>query len=282
LDTANPADLRSFERTVAIVSDDKECLMSVSSSPLFPALSLVSVLVAGSALYFVQQQPEPVPVQTQASFDPSVLEETISALRQEVMGLQSKLDSMEITAAEKSDAVVETEGEEKRGQLRAVEAERITAAVEAVMEERGVELAQQAQRRAKRDEVGGRMSNWIGNARTKLPNLYDKITEKMELDPQTEMAVVEILETGFETMTILSDELLNGDFPEEEEAQMIAEIQGEIRQEVGTMIGELDEVLNPAQMVQLGQIYAEEVDPRVGQGIVNNGNAGDSEEETQN
>jgi hypothetical protein len=282
LDTANPADLRSFERTVAIVSDDKECLMSVSSSPLFPALSLVSVLVAGSALYFVQQQPEPVPVQTQASFDPSVLEETISALRQEVMGLQSKLDSMEITAAEKSDAVVETEGEEKRGQLRAVEAERITAAVEAVMEERGVELAQQAQRRAKRDEVGGRMSNWIGNARTKLPNLYDKITEKMELDPQTEMAVEEILETGFETMTILSDELLNGDFPEEEEAQMIAEIQGEIRQEVGTMIGELDEVLNPAQMVQLGQIYAEEVDPRVGQGIVNNGNAGDSEEETQN
>jgi uncharacterized protein (DUF697 family) len=48
------------------------------------------------------------------------------------------------------------------------------------------------------------------------------------------------------------------------------------------MITELDEVLNPAQMVQLGQIYGEEVDPRIGQGIVNNGNAGDSEEETQN
>jgi len=257
--------------------------MSVSSSPLFPALSLVSVLVAGSAVYFVQQQqPEPVPVQTQASFDPSVLEESISALRQEVMSLQSKLDSMGKTVSEQPDPATEPEGEEKRVQLRAVEAERITAAVEAVMEERGVELAQQAQRRAKRDEVGGRMSNWIGNARTKLPNLYDKITEKMELDPQTEMAVEEILETSFETMTILSDELLNGDFPEEEEAQMVAEIQGEIRQEVGTLIGELDEVLNPAQMVQLGQIYGEEVDPRIGQGIVNNGNEGDSEEETQN
>ena len=253
--------------------------MSVSSSPFFPALSLVSVLVAGSAVYFVQQQPEPVPVQTQASFDPSRLEESISALRQEVMGLQSKLDSMDIAAAEKSDAVVETEGEENRVQLRAIEAERITAAVEAVMEERGVELAQDAQRRAKREEVGGRMTNWVGNARSKLPNLYDQIAEKMELDPETEMAVEEILETGFETMTILSEELLNGDFPEEEEAQMIAEIQGEIRQEVGTMISELDEVLNPAQMVQLGQIYGEEVDPRIGQGIVNNGNQGDSENE---
>jgi hypothetical protein len=60
---------------------------------------------------------------------------------------------------------------------------------------------------------------------------------------------------------------------------MIAEIQGEIRQEVGSLIGELDEVLNPAQMIQLGQIYAEEVDPRVGQGIINNGNQGDSENE---
>ena len=190
--------------------------MSVSSSPLFPALSLVSVLVAGSALYFVQQQPEPVPVQTQASFDPSVLEESISALRQEVMSLQSKLDSMGKTVSEQPDPSTEPESEEKRIQLRAVEAERITAAVEAVMEERGVELAQQAQRRAKREDRRTGMPRWVGNARSKLPNLYDQIAEKMELDPQTEMAVEEILETGFERMTILSEELLNGDFPEEE------------------------------------------------------------------
>ena len=126
--------------------------MSVSSSPLFPALSFVSVLLAGSAVYFVQQQPEPVPVQTQASFDPSGLEESISALRQEVMGLQSKLDSMGKTVSEKPGASTEPETEAKRVQLRAIEAERITAAVEAVMEERGVELAQDAQRRAKREK----------------------------------------------------------------------------------------------------------------------------------
>lgn len=253
--------------------------MSASSSPLFPALSFVAVVLAGSAIYFVQQQPDPVPVQTQADFDPSALEESISALRQEMRGLQSKLDAMEKTVSAKPDTATEAESGEKRIQLQAMEAERITAAVEAVMEERGIELAQQAQRRAKREEARTRMPNWVRNARAKLPNLYDKITEKMELDPETEMAVEEILETGFETMTILSEELANGDFPEGEEDQMFAEIQGEIREEVGTMIGELDEVLNPAQMVQLGQIYGEEVDPRVGQGIVNNGNQGDSENE---
>jgi hypothetical protein len=80
-------------------------------------------------------------------------------------------------------------------------------------------------------------------------------------------------------MTILSNEILEGDFPEGEELEMISEIQGELREEVGALIGELDEVLNPAQMVQLGQIYIEEVDPRVGQGIVNNGNQGDVEGE---
>ena len=75
--------------------------MSVSSSPMFPALSVVSLLLAGSALYFAQQQPEPVPVQTPASFDSSGMEESISALRQEVMGLQSKLDLMGKTVSEK-------------------------------------------------------------------------------------------------------------------------------------------------------------------------------------
>lgn len=252
--------------------------MPVSSSSLFPALSLLSILLAGSAIYLTQQQPEAIPVQTRDSFDPSGLEQSITALRQEVKGLQSKLDSMGKIASENPDAMTEPEKEQQRVQFRARETERITAAVESAMETRGVELAQIAQRRAKRDEVGGRMTKWIGTARSKLPKLYDQITDKMELDPDTEMEVEEILETSFEIMTILSNEILTGDFPAEEETEMIAEIQGEIRQEVGTMIGELDEVLNPAQMVQLGQIYAEEVDPRVGQGIVNNGNDGDDGE----
>ncbi|MGE4619470.1 MAG: hypothetical protein AAEJ04_06650 [Planctomycetota bacterium] len=255
--------------------------MSASSSPLFPALALISVLLAGSAIYIAQQTAAPLPesVQTQASFDPRGLEEKITALSREVAQLQSKLDSVGKTVAKKADESTEPENEEKQIQLRERETKRITAAVEAVMEKRGVEMAQTAQRRAKRDEVGGRMTNWVSNARGKLPNLYEKITENMELDPETEEAVEEILETSYETMTFLSNEILDGDFPEGEETEMIAEIQGEIREEVGALVNDLDEILNPEQMIQLGQIYIDEVDPRVGQGIVNNGNQGDSENE---
>jgi len=237
--------------------------------------------MAGSAVYLAQQQPEPTPVQTHAPFDSSRLEKSVSELRQEVMELQSQLKSMGKAVSESTEALTGPESEERRVQFRARETERITAAVEAVMETRGVELAQHAQVRAKREEVGGRMTNWVSTARSKLPKLYEKITAEMELDPETEEAVEEILETSYGVMTFLSNEILEGDFPEGEELEMIAEIQGEIREEVGTLVGELDEVLNPAQMIHLGEIYIEEVDPRIGQGIVNNGYEGDSATEGQ-
>ena len=128
--------------------------MPVSSSSLFPALSLVSVLLAGSAVYLAQQQPEAIPVQTRAPFDPSGLERSISVLVQEMKGLQSKLDSMGKTVSEQPDSSTEPENEQERIQFRARETERITAAVEAMMETRGVELAQNAQRQ--RRPGGGR------------------------------------------------------------------------------------------------------------------------------
>ncbi len=255
--------------------------MPVSTSSLFPALSLASALLAATAVYLAQQQPEAIPVQTPAPFDSSRLENSISELRQEVMELQSQLKSLGKTVSETPESLTGPENEARRVQFRARETERITAAVEAAMETRGVELAQGAAIRAKRDEVGGRMTKWVGTARNKLPNLYQKIAEEMELDPETEEAVEEILETGYQTMTILSNEILEGEFPEGEELEMIAEIQGEIREEVGSMVNELDEVLNPVQMIHLGEIYIEEVDPRIGQGIVNNGYEGDSATEGQ-
>ncbi len=255
--------------------------MSVTGSSLFPTLSVVAVLLGGSAVYLVQQQPQAIPVQTRAPFDPSALEKSISDLRQEVIDLQAKVETMGETVPDTPEDWTGPEGEKRRVQFRARETERITAAVEAVMETRGVELAQHAQVRAKREEVGGRMTNWVSTARSKLPKLYEKITAEMELDPETEEAVEEILETSYGVMTFLSNEILEGDFPEGEELEMIAEIQGEIREEVGTLVGELDEVLNPAQMIHLGEIYIEEVDPRIGQGIVNNGYEGDSATEGQ-
>ena len=249
--------------------------MSVSSSPLFPALSFVAVILAGAAFYFAQQQPEPVPVQTQTSFDSSALEKSIFALRQEMAGLQTKLDAMETATTAKPDAVTEPETEAKRVQLRALEAERIAAAVEAVIDERGAELAQEAQRRAKREEGRTGMSRWVDNSRDKLPNLYDRIAEKMDLDPQTELAVEEILETGFETLTMITNELVEGDLDDDE----ILALQIEAKDEFGNIIEQLDEVLDPQQMIHLGQIYSAEVDPKVGGAITNTGNQGDSANE---
>lgn len=252
--------------------------MSASGSPLYPALSFVAVILAGSAIYIAQQQPVPAPVQTQAAFDPTALEESMSALHQEVMQLQTKIDALDQVVTEKPDTNSEPENEEARIQLRAMEAERITAAVEAVMEERGVDLAQQAQRRAKREAGRTTMSKWVGTSRGKLPNLYDQIAARMELDPRTEMDVEEILETGFETLTIITDELVEGDHDDEE----ILALQIEAKEEFGNIIEQLDEILDPQQMINLGQIYSQEVDPKVGGAITNAGNQSEGEAEGEN
>ena len=252
--------------------------MSISaSSPLFPALSMLAVVLAGSAIYVAQQDTKPVPTRTQAAFDTSVLEQSISNLRGEVVSLQTRLESMEEAALKESAALgtTEIEAEAERVQLRALEAERIAAAVEAVIDERGVDLAKEAQRRAKREEGRTGMSRWVDSSRDKLPNLYDRIAEKMDLDHQTEIAVEVILETGFETLSMITTELVEGDLDDDE----ILALQIEAKDEFGNIIGQLDEVLDPQQMIHLGQIYSAEVDPKVGGAITNNGNQGDSEDE---
>ena len=122
------------------------------------------------------------------------------------------------------------------------------------------------------------MSKWVNNSRQKLPNLYDQITDTMNLDPRTEIEVEEILETGFETLTIITTELMEGDHNDEE----VQALQIEAKQEWGNIIGQLDEVLEPQEMIQLGQIYSEEVDPKVGGAITDTGNQGVEEAEGEN
>ncbi len=247
--------------------------MSSSTSGIFQATSILAVILSGIAIYSTQQSPAKTnPVPTTESNSTAQLEEAISNLRGELITLQFRLDAMELASVEESAVLenTEIETETKRVQLQEVEAERITAAVEAVIDERGVELAKEAQRRAKREQGRTGMSRWVDNSRNKLPNLYDRIAEKMELDPRTELAVEEILETGFETLSMITTELVEGDLDDDE----ILALQIEAKDEFGNIIGQLDEVLDPQQMIHLGQIYSEEVDPKVGGAIINNGNQG--------
>ena len=252
--------------------------MSSSTSGIFQATSILAVILSGIAIYSTQQSPaktNPVPTtesNSTAQISTAQLEESITSLRRELITLQFRLDAMEQTGVEDSAAreTTEIEAEAKRVQLQEVEAERITAAVEAVIDERGVELAKEAQRRAKREQGRTGMSRWVDNSRNKLPNLYDQIAEKMELDPRTELAVEEILETGFETLSMITTELVEGDLDDDE----ILALQIEAKDEFGNIIGQLDEVLDPQQMIHLGQIYSAEVDPKVGGAITNTGNQG--------
>jgi hypothetical protein len=263
----------------SIKSGEGRFHMSTSSTSFFHARSLLAVFLSATAIYFSQQTParmDPISTTTESN-STAQLEEAISSLRGELITLQFRLDALELTSIEESAALgaTEIEAEAKRVQLRALEAERITAAVEAVIDDRGVELAKEAQRRAKREQGRTGMSRWVDNSRNKLPNLYDRIAEKMDLDRQTEIAVEEILETGFETLTMITNELVEGDLDDGE----VLALQIEAKDEFGNIIEQLDEVLDPQQMIHLGQIYSAEVDPKVGGAITNTGNQGDSANE---
>jgi len=250
-----------------------EVLMSVSNSSAFQAISILAVILSGIAIYSTQQPPATMdPVPTTESNNTAQLEEAIASLRGELITLQFRLDAVEQAGVEESSARETTgiDAEAKRVQLQALEADRIAAAVEAVIDERGVELAKQAQRQAKREQSRGSMSRWVDKARSRLPNLYERIADKMELAPRTEMAVEEILETGFETMSMIATEMAEGDLNDEE----VLALQVETKDEVGNIIQQLDEVLEPQEMVLLGQIYSVEIDPKVGGAITNSGNQG--------
>jgi hypothetical protein len=237
------------------------------------------VILSATAIYFTQQTParmDPVSTTTESN-SAAQLEEAISSLRGELITLQFRLDALELASIEESAALgtTEIEAEAKRVQLRALEADRIAAAVEAVIDERGVELAQEAQRRAKKEEGRTRMSRWVGNSRDKLPNLYDRIGDQMSLDPQTKIAVEEILETGFETLTMITTELVEGDLDDDE----ILALQIEVKDEFGNIIRQLDEVLEPSEMIWLGTLYSAEVDPKLGSAIEDAGVYIDEEDE---
>ena len=245
--------------------------MSSSTSAIFQASSILAVILSATAIYFTQQTPartDPVPTTTESN-SAAQLEEAISSLRGELITLQFRLDALELASIEESAALgtTEIEAEAKRVQLRALEAERITAAVEAVIDERGVELAKEAQRRAKKEEGRTNMSRWVDKSRDKLPNLYDRIGDQMSLDPQTKIAVEEILETGFETLTMITTELVEGDLDDDE----ILALQIEAKDEFGNIIRQLDEVLEPSEMIWLGALYSAEVDPKLGGAIENAG-----------
>lgn len=259
--------------------------MSTSATSFFQACSILAVILSGIAIYFTQQTPartDPVTTTTESN-STAQLEEAISSLRGELITLQFRLDGVELASVEEP-ATPEDEvarianGDELKG--------RIIDAVDRVMEEKGLEYARAARERADQQQQRAKLNksrdgfvSWVDNGRAKLPNLYNRIRDELELAPQTALEVEKILENGFQTMSFLTEQLYTDPPPEQADALAIM---GEVKGEAGSIIEDLDEILTPEEMIALGQVYSEEVDPRLGQGFINNGNQGDDEDETQN
>jgi len=259
--------------------------MQTSGISIFHASSLLAVLLSGIAIFISQQPAEPVdPVPAAVdSAQVELLQDTISSLRDEVITLQFRLDALEIASKEKATSpdgdVVEIAAS---GELES----RLIDAIDRRMETKGLEYAevarQQAEERATQDKMNKNrdgFASWVDGGRAKLPNLYSRIRNELELAPQTAIEVEEILENGFQSMAFLTDQLYADPPPEGAEARTIM---GEVKEEAGSIIQDLDELLTPEEMISLGLAYSEEVDPRLGQAIINNGKEGDDDDEAQN
>ena len=268
----------------SIESSESRFPVSTNTTSLFQATSILAVILSGTAIYFTQQSPartDPVSTATESN-SAAQLEEAISSLRGALITLQFRLDALELASVEEpatpEDAVARiANGGELEG--------RIIDAVDRVMEEKGLEYARAAQERADQQQQRAKLNksrdgfvSWVDSGRAKLPNLYNRIAE-LDLAPQTAIEVEEILENGFQTMAFLTEQLYTDPPPEEADAMAIM---GEVKEEAGSIIQDLDEILTPEEMIALGQVYSEEVDPRLGGGMINNGNQGDSEDEGSN
>jgi len=66
---------------------------------------------------------------------------------------------------------------------------------------------------------------------------------------------------------MITTELVEGDLDDDE----ILALQIEAKDEFGNIIRQLDEVLEPSEMIWLGTLYSAEVDPKLGGAIENAG-----------
>ena len=236
------------------------------------ALSFVSLVAAGTAIYLVKQPAEPATAPTQtAPVDLSEFEDELSELHAEIRTLKHRLDAVEARprpSAPSESALQAPPSEAAKAAWSAQklkENEALTQAVEAVLEEKEI-----AQREAKRAKQSAGMRDWVTKQTAKLPALYQRIGQKMNLTPVRRREVEAIIDGTFTRMTELSDELQADPPPTEEDSYAIM---GEIKSSVGTMVEELDEVLNDDELLELGEITAEEL-PRVGWVIMEEAKSG--------
>lgn len=248
--------------------------MSDSKNSLFHSISLLALILSATAI-FLHQQSTPAPAtpgNPQISSDTSQLEESLSLLRNEVRQLQTKLASIE-AATIRSDSsrtpgrgptsstgilLEETGSTDAAG--KSVSAllgedlstdERLLAAVEAVMEERGVEYTRAAMRRSEIEESRDKTTEFVDGSLERVPRILDQVAREMNLGATRQLQLEDVLLTYSDTAAQITDELYSDPPPSYDETEQIV---AEYWQVFGQLGGQLQEVLNEQEMKQFGQI----------------------------
>lgn len=248
----------------------------MSSNAVVVAVSCVALTGAVAALLIATQKPEQPLVRTQLESSgkaPSVApgdDREIARLTAMVAELRARLEAVERRTRPPETPVLAPTSVEELDDVPVAEVgkEKLARAVEAVLDEKGVEYLKNAQRVAKRESARDGLTKWVDSQTEKLPALQERIAQRLNVDPRRRLLVGEVIDSTFETMRELTDQL-HADPPPSEEDQYA--IMGEVKSSVGAMVEELDELLEADELIELGEITIESGIPRVGHVLVKTG-----------
>lgn len=248
--------------------------MNASKTSLFHAISILALILSSIAIW-LQQQPTPSSTSNFDSNSSSTpeLKETISQLRVEVGRLQAQLQQIKsaqsatenskvLTATSLGDDVADPTGMNTESG-KAINAlldqslssdERLLAAVEAVMEERGVEYTRAAIRRSEIEESRDKTTEFVDGSLERVPRIIDQVAQEMNLGAARQIQLEDVLLTYSDTAAIITDELYRDPPPSHDETEQIV---AEYWQVFGQLGGQLQEVLDEEELEQFGKIVGE-------------------------
>ena len=250
-------------------------------TPAFKALVILALILSGVSFFYSSNSKiqEPArPIQKVAQVDTAALEETLNQLRSELITLNSRIDALEApNELGESPAAKKEKGGSKEALVgEAAIAAKVNEAVEKALDQHGVELVKKAQREAKREGNRAGFDKFVSSYGEGLPQVYQSIADKMNLDRNRQQQLEETLEAGWARMDEMTAQLFNDDLAPEDERTLM----GEIKSVGGETIQELGTLLNPGEMMQLGEIMmATEGTERMGWSIAGAAKEADAEED---
>ncbi|MEM7260996.1 MAG: hypothetical protein AAF488_03335 [Planctomycetota bacterium] len=239
------------------------------------ALSVVALVLSGLAFH-ASQEPTPrldrsEPVSVDRTQEIESLEESVRALGTRVALLEVQLADR---SAETSLAAADESDSDDWGGDRPAPAEefeeRVAAAVDEVMEAKAEDFV----RRARQKDARRGMTKWATSQQQRLPVLRDLISSRLNVDRPRRQQVTEVVDATIANIGTIV-ELLNADPPPNEEDGYT--LMGEMKESVGGMVSELDEILSDEELVELGELSMEAELHGIGKAMIAEGSPSEAE-----